>query len=267
MADREACAAELAAALPRAPAAAKKDLLNVLGAMGGPKALATIAATMNGGDDELQDAGSRLLGEWMTADAAPVLLEQAKTSSADKYQVRALRGYIRIARQFTLPLEQRAEMCRRALEAANRPEEQKLVLAVLERYPHAETLKIAVGATEIPGLKEDAGRSALIVAQKLGNDVPEVRAQLAKAGLEPLKVEIIKAEYGAGGTQRDVTLLLQKHAKGLATIDLPGQYNDVLGGDPAQGVPKVLKIQYRMNGKTGEATFGENQPIALPTPK
>ena len=267
MTDREACAAELAAALTRAPAPAKKDLLTVLGAMGGPKALATIAAAMNGGDEELQDVGSRLLGEWMTADAAPVLLEQAKTASGDKYQVRALRGYIRIARQFTLPAEQRAEMCRRALEAAGRGEEQKLVLAVLERYPHPDTLKVAIQATEVPGLKDDAGRTALIVAQKLGNDSPDVRAQLAKAGLEPLKVEIIKALYGAGGTQRDVTAQLQKHAKGLAVIELPSQYNEVFGGDPIPGTIKTLKVQYRLNGKTGEATFDENAPISLPVPK
>ncbi len=75
--------------MPRASVAAKKDLLTVLGAMGGPKALATIAAAMHGGEDELQDVGSRVLGEWMTADAAPVLLEQAKTASGDKYQLRA----------------------------------------------------------------------------------------------------------------------------------------------------------------------------------
>ena len=43
--------------------------------MGGPKALETIAGAVKNGDDELQDVGTRVLGEWMTADAAPVLLE------------------------------------------------------------------------------------------------------------------------------------------------------------------------------------------------
>ena len=48
MPDREACAAELAAAMPRAPAATKPILLEILGAMGGPKALATIGAAVEG---------------------------------------------------------------------------------------------------------------------------------------------------------------------------------------------------------------------------
>ena len=43
---------------------------------------------------ELQDTASRLLGEWMTVDAAPVLLDLAKSNVDDKYKVRALRGCI-----------------------------------------------------------------------------------------------------------------------------------------------------------------------------
>ena len=38
---------------------------------------------------QLQDTSSRLLGEWMTIDAAPVLLDLAKTGSGEKYQARA----------------------------------------------------------------------------------------------------------------------------------------------------------------------------------
>ncbi|HEY2841283.1 MAG TPA: HEAT repeat domain-containing protein [Pirellulales bacterium] len=268
MPDREACAAELAAAMPNASAPVKAGLVEILGSMGGPKALQTIASVMAGGDDQVQDAGSRVLGEWMTIDAGPVLLDQAKASSADKYQVRALRGYIRIARQFQMSERERAEMCQKALETARRPDEQKLVLSVLERYPSLATLKIAINARQTPALKDEAGRTAQIVAQKLMDKTPEAGEMLAKAGLEPLKFEIIKAEYGAGEKQKDVTETLRKHANELAAIKLPsGNYNDAFGGDPAPNVPKQLKVQYRLAGKTGEATFPENAPIALPMPK
>ncbi|HWL74936.1 MAG TPA: HEAT repeat domain-containing protein, partial [Burkholderiaceae bacterium] len=135
MPDREACAAELAKAMEGTPVETQAKLLEILGAVGGSKALSTIAAAVSGSNEQLQDAGSRLLGEWMNADAAPVLLDLAKNPSSDKYKVRLLRGYIRIARQFQMPDDQRAEMCDKALAAASRPEEQKLVLAVLERYP------------------------------------------------------------------------------------------------------------------------------------
>lgn len=267
MPDREACAAELAAAMPDAAPPIKASLLEVLGSMGGPKALATIASVMRGGDDQVQDAGSRVLGEWMTIDAAPVLLDQAKTASGDKYQVRAMRGYIRIARQFQMNDKERAEMCQKALDTCRRPEEQKLVLAVIERYPSLDTLKVAIGATHTPALKDDAGRAAQIVTQKIMGKSPEAREMLAKIGLEPMKLEIIKAEYGAGDKKKDVTETLRKHTNEIA-VKLPaGNYNDVFGGDPAPDVPKQLKVQYRMAGKVGEATFAENAPIALPMPK
>lgn len=268
MPDREACAAELAAAMSRASVPTKANLLKVLGAMGGPKALATIAATMKGGDDELQDTGSRVLGEWMSVDAGPVLLDLAKTSSRDNFQIRALRGYIRLARQFQMPDTDRAEMCQKALEAAGRNEEQKLVLAVLERYPNAESLKVAVNATQVPALKDEASQVAIAIARKLTDKSPEALQMLAGLGIEPAKVEIIKAEYGAGTNQKDVTETLKEHVGDLAQIRLPSPvYNAVFGGDPAPGIVKQLKIQYRINGKAGEASFQENADITLPLPK
>jgi hypothetical protein len=57
------------------------------------------------------------------------------------------------------------------------------VLEVLQRYPHVETLKVAVKASEVPELKEDASGAALAISQKLPK-TPEVRQLLSKAGLE-----------------------------------------------------------------------------------
>lgn len=269
MPDRDACAAELAAAMPRASKATKVKLLEIVGAVGGQKSLQTIAAAMKGGsDEELQDAGSRLLGRWMNVDAAPVLLNLAKDSSAEKYQTRALRGYIRLARQFTMPDRQRAAMCQSALDASPRAEEQKLILAVLERYPSMDTLKVAANATKVPAMKEDAGRVTLIIAQKLGTAGVDTRKILATAGLDPMKVEIVKAEYGAGADRKDVTQTLQKQVHELPLITLKSaSYNESFGGDPAPGAAKQLKVKYRIDGKVGEASFSENAPILLPTPK
>ena len=51
-------------------------------------------------------------------------------------------------------------------------------------------------------------------------------------------------------------------------ITLPGDtYNGAFGGDPAPGVAKQLKVQYKLNDKAGEATFAENALIVLPLPK
>jgi HEAT repeat protein len=267
MPDRETTASELAAALPKASARGQVAILSIVAAVGGTKALETVAAAVAVANDELQEIGSKALGEWMTADAAPALLTLAKTAPGDKYKVRALRAYIRIARQFKMPDEERLEMCDKAMAAATRPDEQKLVLAVWARYASLDSLRRAVEAAKIPGLAEDAKTTAMQIAQKLG-DVSGVRDLLAQVGLEPMKVEIVKAQYGAGEAQKDVTLALQPLVGIMPVINLPrSTYNMSFGGDPAPEKPKELKISYRINGKSGEALFAENSVIMLPMPK
>jgi len=180
MPDREACAAELAAALDKLPVPTKSGLLEILGAVGGTKALAAVGAAAKSPDSTLQDVGSRLLGEWTTIDAAPVLLDVAK--SGGKYQVRALRGYIGIAQKFIMSDEQRTQMCKSALDIARQPAEQKLILEVLTRYPTLEMLKLAIQAMQIPALKKDASDAALAISKKLPK-TDELQTLLSKAGL------------------------------------------------------------------------------------
>ncbi len=160
MPDREACATKLAAALEKAPAEAKGMLLDVIGEVGGTKALETLAAAARSGEEPLEDAATRLLGKWMTADAAPVLLSLATAEPGGRFKTRALRGYIRIARQFVLPDGERAEMCRKVLAAAQEDADRKAVLEILVRYPSAATLAVAEEAAKMPGLEAEATKAA-----------------------------------------------------------------------------------------------------------
>ena len=94
------------------------------------------------------------------------------------------------------------------------------------------------------------------------------RALIATVGLTPMKIEIVEQEYGAGGSQKDVTAILQPLAHDLPLIVLRSDnYNASFGGDPAPNVPKQLKVQYRINDKAAEASFAENSVIMLPLPK
>jgi hypothetical protein len=268
MPDRDACSTELATAMERTPVATKIALLKILGAVSGPKALSTIAAAAKNNDPQLQDVASELLGDWMTIDAAPVLLDLAKTAPAEKFQIRAMRGYIKAARQFTMAEPERIEMIQRATEASRRTAEKKLVVEVLKRYPNLETLKLAVKAVQDPELKDEASQAALVIALKIGDKSPEVRELLSTVELSKVKLEIIKAEYGAGAAQKDVTEILQKHATDIPLITLPsGSYNECFGGDPAPSTAKQLKIQYKINDKLGEVALVENSLIILPVPK
>ena len=151
-----------------------------MGVVGGTKALEAVVAAAKSTDPKLLDASTRLLGEWSTLDAAPVLLELSKTVKGDKFQVRAMNGYIRIANKFVMPEPERTEMCKIALEAAKQPAEQKKVLDVLRKYPNLENLKLAVKATQVPEIKDDALAVVMAIAQKLGGKAAEVQELLSK---------------------------------------------------------------------------------------
>ena len=266
MPDREACAEKLAAAMSQAPESAKATMLQILSSMGGTRSLQAVGAAAKKSTPELQDAASQMLGEWMTVDAAPVLLDLAKSSTEAKYQIRALRGYIRLARQFTMSDEDRVAMCRAAMQTATRDAERKLVLEVLERYPSIDMLKLAVDTAKTASLKNDASATALAIAREISGN-GDVQKLLTQIGQEPVKVEILKAEYGANGQFKDVTAIVQQQTRDLPLIVLPSaNYNASFGGDPVPSVQKQLKIQYKINGKTGEATFAENAAIVLPMP-
>ncbi len=270
MPDREACATELALAMDKAPAATKNILLDILTEVGGTKALNTIGAAAKSNNLQMQDKGSELLGNWSSVDAAPVLLDVAKTAKEDKYHVRAIRGYISLARKFkdSMPEPQRLEICRNAFEVARRPADQKYVLEVLKLTPSVESLKLAIKAIQMPELKDDATQATLVIAQKIGDTAPETKELLSTAGIEYVKLEIVKAEYGAGAMQKDVTSILQSLVGDLPILTLPkANYNTSFGGDPAPDKPKQLKIQYKLNGKAGEATFAENALIIFTAPK
>lgn len=268
MPDREACATDLAAALDKSTVPTKIVLLKILGDVAGTKALQTIGTAAKNPDPQIQDVASELLGNWLTIDAAPVLLDLVKTAPAEKFQIRAMRGYIKIARQFTMGEPERIEMCHKATEACFRTAERKLVIEVLRRYPSVDTLKMALKAAKDPELKEDATAALLIIAPKLTNNSAEAKELLSGVSFNKAKVEIVKAEYGAGATQKDVTATLQKHAKDTQLISTPStSYVELFEGDPAPGTAKQLKIQYKLNDVPGDVSLPENALIVLPVPK
>jgi hypothetical protein len=201
-------------------------------------------------------------------DAAPVLLDLTKNSADEKYKIRALRGYIRLLRQFVMPDADRVAMCRSAMETAQRNAEKKLVLEVMGRYPSREMLALALETTKVPELKNEAVAVALLIAGKTGDRSAQLQKILAGLGHGIVKIEIVKADYGAGTSVKDVTTILRKHVHDFPVIVLPSpSYNATFGGDPAPGLVKQLKVQYRMAGKPGEVTFAENATIQLPRPK
>ena len=155
-ADRDSVAAQFAAALPTVDEPVKARILETLDAVGGKTALEAVAAAARSENDALRAAAFRVLGQWNSVDAAPILLDLYNAVNDQRLKVRAIRGYIRIARQFDMPADRRAEMCRTALAAADRDADKRLVLEVLLRYPSDEMESIAQEAAKVPALQDES---------------------------------------------------------------------------------------------------------------
>jgi HEAT repeat protein len=189
MADRDACAARLGACLAGASAADQEFLLDLLGKVSGVKALEIVALNAKSNDAALKDAATKVLGDWPNPDAADALLDIAKTDAENKYRVRALRGYIRIARQLKLPDAKKIAMFQTVMETAARDDEKKLALDILTRIPSARSLNLAVTYLQEPALKDTAADAAVKIAPKLlSTDPKAVAAAMQKV-----------VEAGAGG--------------------------------------------------------------------
>ncbi len=183
MPDQDACVTELAAAMEKAPAATKVTLLEIIADVGGAKALKTLGSSAKSNDPVQQDASSRVLGKWNNVDAAPVLIDLAKTGPA-QYRVRSLRGYIGLVRKFAMPDKQRAEMAQTAFDLSTQAAEQKLVLDVCKLHANPETLKVVIKARQVPELKDDATTTAVAMAKAMSAKGVDVKDQMTKAGIE-----------------------------------------------------------------------------------
>ena len=78
---------------------------------------------------------------------------------------------------------ERLAMCRRAMAVAERVDEKKLVLDVLNRNPSPEALAMALESLDTPGLKANAAAAAVAIGTKIARTHPEAVAQAMKTVL------------------------------------------------------------------------------------
>jgi len=187
MDDRERTAEVFAREVEQRDGETQTWLFDLLGQIGGPTALRTVVASAKSVDAATKDAATRVLGEWPNPDAADALLDIARNDREQKYRVRALRGFLRIARQLQLPEEERLEMYRTAMELATRDDERKLALDVLTRIPSSKTLALAVDKLDQAALKDTAADAAVKIAAKIitqqPNDVAGAMQKVLSSGV------------------------------------------------------------------------------------
>ncbi len=160
----QACVDTLARVSRDAPPEVRLARLEVIATIGTEPALQAIVLAAQDPEDAIQDAATRLLGQWSTADAAEPLLRLASTMTDPRYRVRSLRGYLRFARQFDFSPAAKAEMCLRALEIAERDEERLLVIETLSTLGTVPALQVVVPLLDEEPLRESAARAILMLA-------------------------------------------------------------------------------------------------------
>jgi HEAT repeat protein len=163
--DKDALSSQIVKVLPRAQPAQKTTLLQVLGAAGGPVAYQAVSNTLKDGNQEVRGSAMRVLGNWNGQEAAPLLLEMAKTSANATEKTLALRGYLRLASQADVAASQRLQMCRNASELAQRPEEKRLLLAALGGTRSVEALADITPHLADESTRQEAATAALDIVE------------------------------------------------------------------------------------------------------
>ena len=176
----DACAGALGAMIPTSSGADREFLFEQIRTAGGAEAVALMREFATGSDESLQDAATKTLGVWLSADAAPVLLEVAQGDG--KFANRALGGYIRIFRQFELPEAERVALAANALKVAERPNERNAAIDAMTRFPCVGTFELALDQLDAPGSEAAAAKAVLTIART----VLDLDPQKGKAGLERL---------------------------------------------------------------------------------
>jgi len=173
--------APLYTALPSAAPHVRLALLRALAATGEPKALEAVRGVVSDGDPAVRAAGARLLRDWPTPPALPILAELARSSSDPAIRRLALRGALRL-----LPFVPAQPAGRWTLFAAlegllANDEDRKAALATLAGIPVRPALERAAQWMDVPALRAEAA-AAVRIAERLGPEhAAEVSAAMKKA--------------------------------------------------------------------------------------
>lgn len=179
--------------------------LRALAVVGGTEALGAVNAAIAGDEGDVQDEAMRILSTWPNrwpddADAGEALLRLTRSGGKMSHQVLALRGYLQHIRgNKSLSNDQKLARVKDVRPQIQRPEEERLAIAVLGEAPTAGALEllttlaqdaavaeeaysaiVTVAAADVPGLSGPQRRQALqTVLDKSANNGTKRRAQEA----------------------------------------------------------------------------------------
>lgn len=192
--------------LGNAPAPRKCALIRLMSLSESAQSLRTIREAIKDPSTEVRATAIRSLSKWKTPEVSLDLLSVAKTASQPTERTLGLRGYLAIAANTDLPVNQRLAMCKEALPLIQRDEEKKLLLAALGTIPTIEALTLAAPYIETEATREEACSAVVAVADKLlkEKDASATASQLVSP-LQKVAGAIVNAELA-----RQAKALLQQ---------------------------------------------------------
>ncbi|OGD16743.1 MAG: hypothetical protein A2V76_00375 [Candidatus Aminicenantes bacterium RBG_16_63_14] len=147
----------------------KADLLRVLGKIGDDSALALVRAALADPDPAIVDAAVRALADWPTVAARDDVFGVARTSLIHSHRVLSVRAFVRMVglEPYRAPEGAVADLLD-VLAVSPRPEEKKLILGTLVRFPCVKGLKTAESLLADPSVAEEAKLAADRIRKALG---------------------------------------------------------------------------------------------------
>ncbi len=171
----------------------KGKLITLLKQIGGKSALDCVEKAC--WDPATADVATQTLGTWNTPDdaldVAAACLKIAQESTEERFQIRGIRSYIRIPRQFDLPKEKKFEMCKIAFDAAKRPQDKLLIFEVFTRVIDVASAQAAMEYASDPAFKEIACETVIAIAKKFTGKSEEFKAILKKVSETSENYEVI----------------------------------------------------------------------------
>jgi HEAT repeat protein len=208
--DRAACVEKIAARLGQAQPAQKCALLRVAASVGDAAALRCVRAEVGETDAEVHAAAIRALAGWNSPEAAPGLLELARSAATPTDKLLCLRGYLGFAGRSDVPGPERLAMCRQAAGLVQSNDEKKLLLAALGGIQSPDSLALIEPYLDDAGVRDEAGNAAVGIAAGIlqGGQA----AKLAGKLVEPLE-KVARVTTNAQRAGRAKTVLDQARAK------------------------------------------------------
>jgi HEAT repeat protein len=141
-----------------------------------------VKAAVTDADQSIHSTAIRVLGEWKTAEAIPVLLDLAKSLSNANEKLLSLRGYLGMAIRRDIPVGDRLAICQQASAMIQRDEEKRMMLGALGSIAKAESLALIIPCIDNQGTRGEAISTVLAIAEKRerGQQVALTREALQK---------------------------------------------------------------------------------------